>query len=117
MKSQKIVLKKIEEALLSLLESLQEQENDEYISFENLGLFFEKLGLFKALKFKKDQNETSLQLGDRIKINMERLQSEMIFHEQIWRILSISSDNESFVPKRLVFEIVMILLEKKLLIN
>lgn len=79
-KSQTIVLKKIEDSLNALLNDIEEDEK--LVSFENLGLFFEHLGLFKALKFKKtSNNETSLYLHDREKIDLDRLSKEMQFHE------------------------------------
>jgi len=37
--------------LLNLLEDLKDDHNEELISFENLGFFLQKLGIFKALKF------------------------------------------------------------------
>lgn len=53
-----------------------------YINFENLGLFLQNLGIFKVLQFKKtSNNQTSLFLNDRWKIDLERLKKETKFHE------------------------------------
>ncbi|KRX09182.1 hypothetical protein PPERSA_05851 [Pseudocohnilembus persalinus] len=115
MKSQKIVLKKIEESLSNILNTIEESEE---LSFENLGYFFEQLGLFKALKFKKtNQNETSLYLHDRQKVDIQRLSREMQFHEQIWKVLINNNPEAKIVNKRLIFEFTMILLEKRLFIS
>ena len=83
MRSQRIVLKKIEQALFAILESLESKEQPGMLTFENLGLFFVSMGLFKALKFRHDENnnETSLFLSEKSKIDVQRLKSEMIFHE------------------------------------
>ena len=58
------------------------EEKPGFISFENLGMYFENLGFFKSLKFKKESNNrTSLYLHDRAKIDLDRLKKEMKFHE------------------------------------
>lgn len=68
LKSQTIVLRKIEDTLNLLLNEISEENQ---VSFENLGLFYQELGLFKVLKFQKSsQNETSLYLSGREKVNL-----------------------------------------------
>ncbi len=64
LKSQKIVMKKIESTLNLLIQEIEEKAD--CINFQNLGHFLEQLGVFRALRFKKtDNNETSLYLHDR----------------------------------------------------
>jgi len=61
-----------------------------FVNFENLGLFLQNLGIFKVLQFKKtSNNQTSLYMNDRCKIDMERLKKETKFHEQSWQILTL----------------------------
>ncbi|KAL4512099.1 hypothetical protein ABPG72_005101 [Tetrahymena utriculariae] len=110
-KSQKIILKKIDKVLSFIINQVQEGD---YISYENLGYIYQEIGLFRALQFQKDQNQTSLYLNDRKNIDMNRMQQEMKFHEQSYRILNLNNA-ESGVPKKLAFDVLMVLIEKKIL--
>lgn len=55
-------------------------------------------------------------LQDRKKVDAQRLQSEIKFLEQFYRIFSIRHEKEG-VSKALLFDLLMILFEKKIAIS
>jgi len=114
--SMKIILKKIEASLRNLISDVENPNSRGRISFENLGVILHRLGIFQNLEFiqQNDENTNKSSLSvNQSKIKPQRLAREIAFHENFWRILDETSDDENLVPSETVFRFLMVLVEDK----
>jgi len=115
--SVKIILKRIETALRNLIADSESQNTAGKVSFENLGLILHRLGLFQNLEFQSTHtedpaNKSSVSVNQN-KVKPQRLTREVAFHENFWKILAATSEDENLVPSETVFRFLMVLVEDK----
>jgi len=75
----KIVLKRLQKAMKSLVENAEESETKGRLTFEGIGTVLYRLGLFQNLEFipKNDQGDKSSMSINHAKVKPERLSKEV----------------------------------------
>lgn len=112
--SLKLIMRKIEKALRSIIHDNEAPEQKEHLNFEGIGIILHGIGAFQNLEFEKSErgDRSSLSLNE-LKIKPERLSQEIIFHENFWNVLNSASSDPNLINSELVFDFLMVLVEKK----
>lgn len=74
----KIVFKRIETALRNLIQEVEEFDQKDHLSFENLGLLLHRLGLFKNLEFSQGEEASH---RSSVSINQSKVKPQMLARE------------------------------------
>lgn len=76
--SHKLVMKRIERIIKTLVHDAEDPNNAGNLSFENLGIVLQKVGIFQNLEFNRNDklNQTSLSINQ-VRIKPERLNAEV----------------------------------------
>jgi len=89
---------------------------DGELNFEGLGTVFYRLGLFQNLEFtpKENDGEKSQVSINQARVKPERLQREIQYHENVWKLLlAASKEGAETVSAELLLKVLMVLVEEK----
>jgi hypothetical protein len=114
-KSVQIVFKKLQQAVKSLINDSESQENPGHVTFEGLGTILYRIGLFQNLEFKPQENDPdrSSVTINHARVKPERLSREIQYHENLWKICALASKDKNFISIDLLFKFLLILVEEK----
>lgn len=114
-KSIDIILKKLNNALKNLISHAEKQDAEGKVCFESLGTVLHQIGVFQNLEFVAPENdgEKSVLSINHTKVKPERLAKEIAFHENFWKILTLTSNDEKSVNSEVVLKFLVILVEEK----
>lgn len=113
--SMKIVLKKLQKSMKSLIMDAEESDKAGQLTFEGLGTVLHRLGVFQNLEFipKDNHGEKSSLHINQAKIKPERLNKEIQFHESFWDVCILASKGTETISSDLVMKFLMVLVEEK----
>lgn len=114
-KSVQIMFKRLQQAVKSLISDSESIENPGNLTFEGLGTVLYKIGLFQNLEFTPQENdpERSSVTINQARVKPERLSREIQFHETLWKICSLPSEDQNLISADLVFKFLLVLVEEK----
>lgn len=114
-KSMQIVFKKLQQAIKSLVSDCESLENPGNVTFEGLGTILYRIGLFQNLEFTPQENDPdrSSVTINQARVKPERLSKEIQFHENLWKICVLPSQDKNFVSADLIGKFLLVLVEEK----
>jgi len=113
--SVRIILNKLQKAMSALILGVEDAKDGE-LTFEGLGTVLYRLGLFQNLEFvpKENDGEKSQVSINQARVKPERLQREIQYHENVWKLLlAASKEGAETVSAELLLKVLMVLVEEK----